>query len=104
MFPTVVPVQAEVDLHERPPFRPLRFADKVQPGLLRRAVGFLRVALDTGADDVFPRRRAAAVARQDVIQIQILAVEGAPAVLAGVFVALEDVVARELDFLLGNRS
>jgi len=102
MFPTVVPVQAEVDLHERPPFRPLGFADQMQPGLLRRAVGLLRVALDAGADNVFPRRRATAVPWQNVIQIQILAVESAPAVLAGVFVALENVVARELDFLLGQ--
>ena len=102
MLPTIVLVEAEVDLHERPPFRPLRFADEVQPGLLRRAVGLLRVALDAGADDVFPRRRTAAVARQDVVEIQILALENLPAVLTGVAVALENVVAGEFDLLFGQ--
>jgi len=102
MFPTVVPLQAEVDLHERTPLRSLWFADEVHSGFLRRAVGLLRVALDAGADDVLPSRRPATVARDDVVQIQILAVKNFAAVLAGVFVALKDVVARELDFLFGH--
>src|ERR1017187_9563447 len=91
VLPTVVVMQAEVDLDERPPLGPFGLADKMQAGLLGRAVGLLRVAFDAGADDVFPRRRAAAVARDDVIQVQILAVEDAAAVLAGVFVALKNV-------------
>ena len=104
MFPTVVPVQAEIDLHERPPFRPLRFADEVQSGLLRRAVGLLRIALDTRANDVFPRGRAAAVARHDVVEVQILPVKGPPAVLADVLIPLKDVVAREFDLLFRQLS
>ena len=63
-------------------------------------LALLRVAADAGADDVFPRRRAAAVARDDVVEVQILAVKNFAAILAGVFVALENVVARELDLLL----
>src|ERR1039457_6964855 len=39
VFPTVVPVQGEVDLDERSPLGPLGFADEMQVGLLRRAVG-----------------------------------------------------------------
>ena len=102
MFPTVMPRQAEVDLHEGTPLRPLGFADEVQSGLLRRAVGLARVALDAGADNVFPRGRPAAVARDDMVQVQILAVKNFTAVLAGVFVALKNIVPREFDLLLGQ--
>jgi hypothetical protein len=102
VLPTIVPLQAEVDLHERTPFGPFGFADEMHSGFLRRAVGLPRVTLDAGADDVFPSRRTAAVARDDVIQIQIFSVELVAAVLAGVFIALKNVVARELDFLFGQ--
>ena len=97
MFPTVVLVQTESDLHKRPPLWPPGFANEMQSGFLRRAIGFLRIAFNAGANDVFPSRRTAAVARNDVIQIQILSFKYEPAVLAGIFVALKDVVARELD-------
>jgi hypothetical protein len=100
VFPTVVLLQAEADLDKRTPFRALGFADEVHAGLLRRAVGLVRVAFDAGADDVFPRRRPAAVARDDVVEVQILAVKNFAAILAGVLVALKNVVARELDLLL----
>jgi len=100
VLPAIVAVQAEVDLHKRPPLWPLGLANEMQIGFLGGVVGLLRVALDAGANDVFPRRRAAAVARNDVVQIQVLALEYNAAVLAGILVALKDVVAREFDFLL----
>ena len=62
MLPTVVLVHTEVNLHKRPPFRTFGLADEVQAGFLRSAVGFLRVAFHAGANNVFPRRRPAAVA------------------------------------------
>ena len=99
MFPAIVPVQADVDLDEWTPFRALRLADEVQSGFLRRVIGLGRIALDARANNVFPRRRAAAVARDNVVQIQIFAVANFSAVLAGVFVALKNVVSRELHFL-----
>ena len=71
----------------------------MQTGFLRRAVGLARVAGDAGADDVFPRRRAAAVAGDDVVEIQILAVKNAATILTGIAVALEDVMTGEFDFL-----
>ena len=40
MFPTVVVVQAEIDLNERPPLGPLRLANEVHAGLLWRSIGF----------------------------------------------------------------
>ena len=99
VFPTVVLLQAEADLHERAPFRALGFAHEIHAGLVRRAVGLARVALDARAHDVFPSRRPAAIARDDVVQVQILAVKNVAAILAGIFVALKNVVTRELHFL-----
>ncbi len=102
MFPTVVPVEDEIDLHKRSPFRTLGFADEVHAGFVRGAVALARVAGDAGADNVLPRGRPATVARDDVVEVQIFALENFAAVLAGVVVALKDVVARELHFLLGH--
>src|SRR5580765_5043359 len=82
MLPAIVLVQAEVDLNKWTPLRPLRFANEMHSRLLRRAIGLERVALDAGADNVFPRRRSAAITWNDVIQIQIVAVESLPAILA----------------------
>ena len=100
MFPAIMLVQAEIDLDERTPFRALRFADEMHAGLERRAVAFERIALDAGADDVFPGGRAAAVARDDVIEIQVFAIANAATILAGVLIALKNVVPGEFDFLL----
>ena len=72
----------------------------MKSGFLRRAIGLLGIALDTGAHNVLPCRRAAAVAGDDVIQVQIAPIKDFAAILAGVVVAFEDVVARELHFLL----
>jgi len=100
MPPAIVFVQREVDLNKRPPFRAFWFADEIHAGLIRRAVGLTRVARDARANDVFPRRRAAAIARDDVVEIQIFALKNFTAVLAGIFIALENVVPREFYFLL----
>ncbi len=100
MFPAIVLVQADIDLHKRTPFRAFGLANQMQSGFLRRAIGLLRVAFNAGANDVFPRRRAAAVAGDDVVEIQIFPLKMFAAVLAGVFVALKNVVARELHFFL----
>ena len=67
MLPTIVTVQAEIDLHKRTPFRPLWFADKIESGFLRRAIGFLCIAFDARANNIFPRRRAPAVTRDDMV-------------------------------------
>jgi hypothetical protein len=99
VFPTVVLLQAQADLHEGTPFWPLRFADKLQPGFVRTAVGFVRIALDAGADNIFPSGGPAAIARDDVIEVQIFALEHFTTVLAGVLVALKNVVPGELHFL-----
>jgi len=93
-------MEADVDLDKRAPLRPLRLADQMHARFNRRAIGLLRVTDDARADDVLPRCRTTAVARDDVIEVQVLAVKFAAAILAGVAVALENIVPRELDFLL----
>ncbi len=84
MFPTVMPGEGEADLHKGTPLGPFWFADEMQAGLLRCAIGFTRIALDAGADNVFPGGRPAAVARHHVVEVQIFAVKNIAAVLAGV--------------------
>ena len=93
-------IQRQIDLHKRTPLRLLGLAHEMHPDFQRRVIRLERIARDTGAHNVFPRGRTAAIARHDVIQIQILAIKNVAAVLAGVFVALENVVPGELHFLL----
>ena len=95
MFPAVVVVDVEIDLNERPPLRALGLANQMQPRFERGAVGFARVARDAGTDDILPSRRAASVTRNDVVEIEIVAIKSLSAVLAGVLVPLENVVAGE---------
>jgi hypothetical protein len=64
---------------------------------MREFVSLARVAGDAGADDIFPGGLSPSVARQDMIDIEMAAIENSGAVLASVFVALKDIVARELD-------
>ena len=67
---------------------------------MRKAVPLPRVARDAGANDVLPSSRAAAISRNHVIEIQILALENVPAVLASIAVALKDIVPCKFHFLL----
>ncbi len=99
MLPTVVPVQRKGDLRERTPLRTLRFLHQMHSGLLWRPVCFLGIALDTGADDVLPGRRATPVPGNHVVEVQVFSVERPPAVLARILVTLKNVVTRELHFL-----
>src|SRR4051794_35394064 len=72
----------------------------MEAGLLRGAIGFESVAFNAGAHDIFPGGWAAAVAGNNVIQIEVFAVKNVAAILAGVFVPLKDVMTCELHFLL----
>ena len=66
----------------------------------RKPVAFARIARDARANHIFPGRRPAPVARDNVIQIKFAAIEEVAAVLAGVLVSLEYVVPGEFYFLL----
>src|SRR5579884_2288169 len=96
MPPAIVVPAAEGEVDEWTPFRAHRFADEVHTGFVREPVAFARIARDARADDVFPRGRAAFVAWHDVVEVEFFAVENFAAVLAGVFVALKNIVPREL--------
>jgi len=66
---------------------------------LRKTVAFAGITGNAGANHIFPRRHSAAVPRYDMIEIQVTALENLAAILAGIFVALENVVTRKLHFL-----
>jgi len=100
MAPAFVLLTIESDVHKWPPLRPFRLPDQGHMGLVWESVPLACVTGDTGANNVFPGRQAAFVARQDVIEVQLLAFENLPAILAGVVVALEDVVPGKLHFFL----
>lgn len=92
----------EADIHERPPFGSLWLADELHVGLVWKPVALAGVARNARADDVFPRGLATAIPRHHVVEIQITAVEDAIAVLAGICVALENVMPCKFDLLLGK--
>jgi len=100
MLPAFLELEAEVHLDERPPSRSLWLPYEVHSGFLGGAIGLARVAFNARADNVFPRCRPSPIARNNMVKVQVFPIKNAPAILAGVLVALEDVVARELDLFL----
>ena len=66
---------------------------------LREPVAFAGITRNARADHVLPRCHSSAIARNDVVEIQIRAIKNMPAVLAGVLVAFENIVTGELHFL-----
>lgn len=97
MRPAVMDAAREGDVDERPPLRALRFAQQLHPCLVRKAVPLACVARDAGTDDVLPSRLAATIAGKHMIEVEVGTVENLPAILAGVFVPLKDIEAREFD-------
>ena len=87
------------DMHERAPLRSLRLANQTHVRFLWEPVAFACVTLNARANHIFPCRRPASIPRHDMIQIQFVSLENIAAILAGVLVALENVVTRKLHFL-----
>ena len=75
MLPEIVLGRSKRDLNKWPPLRPLRPTDQAHVCFAREPVAFARIARNTRANHVFPRRHPAPVARHDVIQIKITAIE-----------------------------
>ena len=96
--PAVIDSAGEGDVDERAPLGPLRLPEQLHPCLVGKAVSLARVAGNAGTDNIFPSGLSTAVARKDMVDVEIRPVEVNAAILTGVFVALEDVVSRELDF------
>jgi len=102
VLPAIVMGEAKVDLNERPPLGSPRFADEMHAGFLRGMIRLAGIARNAGAHDIFPGCRATPITGNNVIQVQILAVKHHAAVLAGILVALKNIVSCELDLFLGQ--
>ena len=100
MLPEIVLRSRKRNLNKWPPFRPLRFANQTHVRFTREPVALSGIASDAGANHVLPGGRPPAVARHDVIQIELAPIEELAAVLAGVLVSLKHVVSGEFYFLL----
>jgi len=100
MFPEIVLRRGKCNVDERPPFWPLRFPDQTHVRFAGEPVAFARIARNARANHVLPRSRSTAIARHDVIEIELAAIEKFAAVLTGVLIALENIVAGKFHFLL----
>src|SRR5262252_134790 len=85
-------------MQERTPLRTFRFANECHLGFLWKSIALTGVTRNTRADDILPGGGSAAVARDDVVEIQVVTIESDAAILAGILVALENIVAGELYF------
>ena len=95
-------LRGEGDVYKGTPFRAFRFPGQAHIRLVRKPVSFASVAGNTGANDIFPSGLPAAIAREDVIQVEHFTREHAVAILAGVFIPLENIVTGEFHFLFGE--
>ena len=100
MPPALMLLAAERNVDKRSPFRTLRFANERHMRLVRKPITFARITRDARTNDVLPRREATLIPWQNVIEIQLLALEHFSAVLTGVVVAFKDIVPGKLHFLL----
>ena len=104
MLPEIVLGRSKRDLNKWPPLRPLGFADQAHVRFARQTVALARIAGDARAHHVFPGRGPTLIAWNDVIQIEFVSIEKLTAVLAGVLVALKDIMARKFTSFFGSRS
>ena len=71
MFPEIVLRRGKRNLNKWPPLGSFRLADQTHVRFARKAVALARIAGDALANHVLPRRGPAAIARYDVIEIQL---------------------------------
>ena len=95
------PVNRRTD--ERPPPRLDGLLEQRHLGLSRRPIRLQRIARDASADNIFPSGLATLVARNDVIQIEVLLwvilPEALTAILTGEAVPLKNRMTGKLDFV-----
>src|SRR5262249_38055864 len=90
----------ESNMQKGSPFRTPGLADETHICLVRQPIGLARITGNAGADHVFPGCKSPFIARQDVVQIQLLTIKYLAAVLTGIVIALKHVMPCELHFLL----
>ena len=88
------------DVQKGPPLRTLRLSHQDHVRFLRETIPFLRITGDARANHVFPGRHPPAIARDDVIKVEIDPIKNIPAVLAGILVPLKNVMPGKFHFLL----
>ena len=93
MAPAFVWQVREVIGKERTPHRFFRFLDQLHAGLAGSFIALDRVALCTTADDIGPNSPASLIAGNNMIDIEIFAIELFATVLANVVVPIIDVAA-----------
>src|ERR1051326_3835077 len=98
MPPAFVLRRRKGHMQKRAPLRSLRFADQRHLRFLRQTISLSGVTRNAGADDVFPCGHPAAVTRDDMVEIEVVAVKSFSAVLADVFVPLEPIVSADFHF------
>ena len=99
MLPAFVRVGGERDIYKGSPLRALGFSGECHVGLVGKAIALASVARDARANDIFPGRLTAPVARHHMVEVERLSRKNAVAVLAGVFIPLKNIVACEFHFL-----
>jgi len=87
------------DLHKRTPLWPFRPSNQAHVRFLRKPISFTCVTCDARANHIFPCGRPSPVTRHHMIEIELVTLKNLTAILAGVFVALKNVVPRKLHFL-----
>lgn len=98
--PTLVVLGRESDVDKRPPLRTFRSPDQRHMRFVWEPISLSRITRDTRADYIFPGCQAASITRQYMVEIELGPIENRSAILAGIFVPLENVVPGEFHFLL----
>ena len=89
--------EVDVQAHEREPDRLFWGLADLHARFFRGSTAFFHIAVPAGGHDVVPGLFAALYDRDHVIHGQIGSWGSSPAVLAGVIVSQEDIIAREAD-------
>ncbi len=87
-------------MHERPPLGSLRFANQAHMRFAREPVAFARITINARTNHVLPGGCPAPITRHHMIQVEFAAIENVSAVLAGVLVALKNIVPCKFYILL----
>lgn len=98
MAPAFVELAVKSDVDKRPPPRLFGLSNQVHVRFVNELVSFAGVAGNARANDIFPGREAAFVSGDDVVEIQLRTIKNFAAILAGIFIPLENVVTCEFDF------
>ena len=67
--------------------------------VMRQPIGLPRIAFNARTNDILPRRLTACITRDHMVKIELLARQDPRTVLTGILIPIENVPARQLQFL-----